>query len=231
MIYPETGWFKIVQYNEKEAYTIEKLVEQTWLCVYPRPAIITYDRLNKFLGYAFKNYLIEREYGIKAKCATTENPQDNSTLERISQINPNLVCTFDLQNNYQDEDDPWSGILSATDFVVQIMYHTTIQSTPGKMVFGRDMILNTPFIAEYEYIRLHRQKIIDKNNQIEKKRKLHTYRIREKVLVHYKKSNIYEELYIGPYSINQVRTNGTFTIRRGVVQEHINIIWIKPYHK
>ena len=52
------------------------------------------------------------------------------------------------------------------------------------MVFGRDMILNTPFIADWEAIRLRNKKIIDKNNQLENKnRKTHAYRIREKVFV------------------------------------------------
>ena len=55
-----------------------------------------------------------------------ENPQASSILERIYQFVANLVRTFDLQNNYLDEDDPWSGILSATDFVVRSMYHTTL---------------------------------------------------------------------------------------------------------
>ena len=29
------------------------------------------------MGHAFKNNQIEREYGIKAKCATNENLQEN----------------------------------------------------------------------------------------------------------------------------------------------------------
>ena len=89
---------------------------------------------------------------------------------------------YDLQNNYLDEDDPWSGILAATAFVVQSIYHTTLQATPGRLVFGRDMILNTPFLADWEAIRLRKKKIIDKNNQIENKnRRPHIYRIRDKV--------------------------------------------------
>ena len=47
-------------------------------------------------------------------------------LERYHQVIANPVCTFDLQNNYLDEDDPWSGILAATDFAVQNIYHTTL---------------------------------------------------------------------------------------------------------
>ena len=82
-----------------------------------------------------------------------ENIHANSILERIYQVIVNLVCTFDLQNNYLDEDDPWSGILSAMDFAVRSTYHTTPKSTPGKLVFGRDMILNNQFIADWEVFR------------------------------------------------------------------------------
>ena len=41
-----------------------------------------------------------------------------------------------------------------------------LQATPGQMVFEHDMVLNTPFIADWECNKLHNQKIIDKNNQI-----------------------------------------------------------------
>ena len=37
------------------------------------------------------------------------------------------------------------------------------------MVFGHDVILNTPFIADWGAIRVRKNKIIDKNNQILKK--------------------------------------------------------------
>ena len=104
MIEPTTGWFEIVRYNYKQAATIANLVEQTWLYIYPLSTIITYDQGNEFLGHAFKNYLIENKYKIKAKCATTENPKANSILERIHQVIVNLVRTYDLQNNYLDKD-------------------------------------------------------------------------------------------------------------------------------
>ena len=80
MIDLATGGFEIIQYNGKHYAKIANLVEQTWLCIYPRPTIITYDWGNEFLVHAFKNDLIEKEYGIKAMCATTENPQANSIL-------------------------------------------------------------------------------------------------------------------------------------------------------
>ena len=97
MIDPETGWFEIIQYNDKQSDTRANLVEQTWLCIYPKPTIITYNRGNEFLGRAFKNDPIENEYVIKSECATIENPQQNSIPERIHQFVLNLVRTFDLQ--------------------------------------------------------------------------------------------------------------------------------------
>ena len=39
IIDPTTGWFEIVQYNDKQ---IIKPVEQVWLFRYPMPAIIMY---------------------------------------------------------------------------------------------------------------------------------------------------------------------------------------------
>ena len=72
MIALETGWFEIVQYNDKDATTVANLFDQAWLCRYPRPMIILYDRRNEFLGHAFKNDLIENKYGTKPKFATTK---------------------------------------------------------------------------------------------------------------------------------------------------------------
>ena len=112
------------------------------------------------------------------------------------------------------------------------MYHITLRATSGQMVFGRDMILNTPFITEWEAIRIRMKIIIHKNNQIENRYgKLHIYRIQNKVLARNKKENKYEYTYIGPYPITQVWTSGKVTICQGSVQYCIKIRWIKPYHK
>ena len=64
----------------------------------------------------------------------------------MNQFIVNIVCTFD-QKKYLDEDDPWSGIIAATNLSVHSMYHTMLQAMSGQLVFGCDMILNTPFVA------------------------------------------------------------------------------------
>ena len=44
MINPVTGWFEVVQYDDKTAINIANLVETTWMSRYPRPIEITYDQ-------------------------------------------------------------------------------------------------------------------------------------------------------------------------------------------
>ena len=95
------------------------------------------------------------------------NPQVNSILEIIHQVKANLVSKFYLQYNYLEEHGPWSGILAAASFVEKITYNTMLQATPGQMVFGHDMFLNTPFILDWEDIRRRNPKLIDKNIQLE----------------------------------------------------------------
>ena len=60
MINPTTGWYKIIQYNDKYADTIANLVEQAWICRYPRPKIIMYDHCNGFICHAIKNNPIQK---------------------------------------------------------------------------------------------------------------------------------------------------------------------------
>ena len=80
MINPAARQFEILQYNYKQASRIAKLLEQAQLYIYPRPTIIMYDRRNELLFSAFKNDIIENEFRIKSKCATTENLQAKSVL-------------------------------------------------------------------------------------------------------------------------------------------------------
>jgi hypothetical protein len=86
--------------------------------------------------------MIKEDYAIKAKPITVRNPQAIAIVERVHQVVGNIIRTFELESNYLDEEDPWKGILSATVFAGQSTFHTTLRSTPGQLVFGRDMIFN-----------------------------------------------------------------------------------------
>ena len=153
MIDPVTGWFEITPYNDKNEMPIVNLVEITWLVRYPWPEEIMYDRGGKFLGNDLKNILIEKEYGIQMKCDSSGNPQANATIKRINQVLGNLVRSYNLQETYLDEADPWMGILVAAAVVAKSTYHRTKQKIPGQLVLGRDMILTIDNIANWRYIR------------------------------------------------------------------------------
>jgi hypothetical protein len=98
--------------------------------------------------------MIKNDYGIKGKPNTVRKPQANAIVERVHQLIGNIIRTFELENNYLDEDDPWKGILSATAFAIRSTLHTSLKSTPGQLVFGRDMIFNIQHIANWQYIKL-----------------------------------------------------------------------------
>ena len=68
--------------------------------------------------------------------------------------------------------------LRLSQYVVCSTYHTTLQATPGQLVFGRNLILNAPFISDREAIRKRKQQIIDKNKKNENiTRKPHRYEV------------------------------------------------------
>jgi hypothetical protein len=73
----------------------------------------------------------------------------------------NLIQSLEIQKNpYIDQDDPWTGILMVAAFALHSTYHTTLNATPGQLVFGRDMILNIQHQADWSAIKAHKQDMI-----------------------------------------------------------------------
>ena len=53
-----------------------------------------------------------------------------------------MIEAFQVYNRDNlDEGDPWSRILSAVMFAMRSSFHTTLETTPIQLVFGRDTIL------------------------------------------------------------------------------------------
>ena len=59
IIDPVTGCTEEAQNDDKRSISIAKLVETTWLSIYPRPIEIMYDQGLEFIGHKFRKYLIE----------------------------------------------------------------------------------------------------------------------------------------------------------------------------
>ena len=91
--------------------------------------------------------------------------QLHAIVKHAHQMLGNLIKSVELQDNpYLDLDDPWSDILAAASFAMHSTYHTTLHMMPGQLIFGRCMILNTQYLADWTAIKAHKQQLIRKNN-------------------------------------------------------------------
>ena len=118
-------------------------------------------------------------------------------------------------------------------FAQRAAYSSAIQTTPGGLAFGHDMILAVPLIADLQMIRAHRQEqLIDKRLiTANRKRFSYDYRVGEQVLkLKYKPAKLEPRVLSGPHTIEQVHANGSLTIRLSPqVVERISLRRVKPY--
>jgi transposase InsO family protein len=228
MIDPATGWFEIVQANSKTATSIQDLFHNTWLARYPRPQFIVFDNGGEFKR-EFKQMC--ENYGIKAKPTTSHNPQANAIIERVHKVVNNMLRSFDLEQENLEEDNPFEYFLQSTAWAIRSTYHTTLQATPCQLVFGRDMIHNIAFKANWNQIQKRKQDIINKSNQKENKSRIpYEYKVGDQVLL--ETPGILRKLSTprtGPYPVTQVYNNGTVQIQKGIVKERVNIRRIAPF--
>jgi hypothetical protein len=66
-----------------------------------------------------------------------------------------------------DDKDPWGPFLSSDAYAIRSTFHTTLKATPGKLVFGRGMVLPIKFMADCGAIEQQRQKEMGRNNRRE----------------------------------------------------------------
>ena len=118
-------------------------------------------------------------------------------------------------------------------FALRATYHTTLQASPTQLVFGRDAILNTKFVADWHLIRKRKQRIINENNQRKNDKRLaHEYQVGDLILYHVPTTNKYgKSPWQGPYKILRVYDNGTIQVRMGALTDRVNICNIRPYHE
>ena len=114
---------------------------------------------------------------------------------------------------------------------MRVGIHTTLGSSPGSLVFNRDMFLNIPLIADWHAITLKREHLIHENLLREnQKRRRYDYVPQQQVLKKRWKPRKLDERTSGPYRVLQTHVNGTVTIElRPGVSERLNIRRIIPY--
>ncbi len=74
--------------------------------------------------------------------------------------------------------------LSDAAWAVCSTYHTVLKASPGAAIFGRDMLFDIPFIADWHKIGEDRQQLTDLNNACENEDRIgYDYEVGQKVLV------------------------------------------------
>jgi hypothetical protein len=137
--------------------------------------------------------------------------------------------------------EPPQNIATAKEFVdealsiamhaMRVGIHTTLGSSPGNLVFNRDMFLNIPLIADWHAITLRREHLINENLIREnQKRRRYDCLPQQRILKKRWKPRKLDERTSGPYRVLQTHVNGTVTIElRPGVSERLNIRRIIPY--
>ena len=195
------------------------------MCRYPRPRYVIFDNGTEFTS-EFRELLLS--YGITPKQTTIKNPQANSIVERIHLVIANSLRAMNLSSR-QFDDTSIDGILQSIAWGLRSAYHTSLQTTPGHLTFGRDMVIHATYLANWHAIRQRNQSSVLRNNAREnRKRQRHTYRVGD---VFVSNQDIKRKLAVkeGPFPITKVHTNGTITIHRSTaVFERINIRRVHP---
>jgi hypothetical protein len=137
---------------------------------------------------------------------------------------------IDMANTINETDI--ADFLTNAAWAVCSTYHTILKTSPVAAIFGRDMLFDVSFLADWSKIEEHRQKQMDKNTVKENSGCGDwDYQPGDKVLVI--KDGILcknESRYDSePWTITSVHPNGTIRIQSGTKSERSNIRRVAPY--
>ena len=80
--------------------------------------------------------------------------------------------------------------------------HTTLGSSPGALVFNRDMFLNIPLMADWQMLNQKREHLVNENiRRVNLKRRKFDYVVNQKVLKKLHQPTKIGEWYEEPYTI------------------------------
>ena len=161
MIDPATSWFEMVELPLKEiekengqkeetfdktSKQVARLVYTSWFSRYPRPRFVIYDN-----GSEFKLHFQDlcESYGLTQKPTTIKNPQSNAILERVHDVIMSMLRTAELDMADTVTPQDIADFLSDASWAIRSTHHTVLKTSPGAAIFGRDMLFDIPFVADW----------------------------------------------------------------------------------
>ena len=88
-------------------------------------------------------------YGIKRKPTTVRNPQANAILERVHQVIGQMLRTAEKDMAKSVVPDDVDVFIDNAAWAIRFTYHTVLKASPGAAIFGRDMLFDIPFLADW----------------------------------------------------------------------------------
>jgi hypothetical protein len=199
-------------YFDKSSATVGSLVNRCWFCQYPRCPNIIYNNGSEFKLH-FKTLC--DSYGLNRKQMSIKNPQANAILEHVHQVLMTMAYTAELDMVNTVEPSDVADFLTNAAWAIRSTYHTVLKASPGAAIFGRDMLFDIPFLADWNKIGEYRQHQTDRNTARENKSRVDwDYKVGKKVLIHKDgvlrkgETKYQRELW----TITEVHTNGTIRI-------------------
>ena len=104
-------------------------------------------------------------------------------------------------------------VLATAMHSMRVNVTTILKGSPGSLVFGREMFIYIPLIADWKMIYKYRQTLVNERlRQVNQSRRRFDYIQGQRVLKKKHRPDKLGELTEGPYRITRVHTNGTVSI-------------------
>ena len=213
----KTRFIELIPLYSTTGPVITQAFDDNWLCRYPRPSVVLTDQVVQFKREI--NECLE-SFGIKHQYTTAYNPQCNSICERAhSTLNDHIRCVGI---------DNWHTKLQPIAWSMRSMHHTSLGTTPGNLVFHRDMIL-VPKVQSHPANNKRKKSDLDKQNS---SRIQHNYEPGQLVLVNNPKAPKFGMKWFGPFKVIEAKENANYlTIERtDLLNENVNYRRIVPYN-
>jgi hypothetical protein len=223
---------ELVRIDKKTSAHVSLKYAQVWLSRYPWPARCVHNNGGEFVGPEFQFLL--QSCRIKDAPTSIQNPQANAICEWMHQTVRNILRTLLQGEPPRDVTRAKNFINEALSIAMQAMHtgvHTTLGSSPGNLVFNRDMFLNIPLITDWHAITQKREHLVNESLIRENnKQRRYDYVQNQRVLKIRHKPCKLGYRTAGPYKVLQTHVNGTLTIElKPGISERINIRRVIPY--
>jgi hypothetical protein len=150
----------------------------------------------------------------------------------VHQVITEMLCTSELDMANSVDASDIDTLLTNVAWAIHSTSHTVLKASPGAAIFGRDMLFDIPFLADWNKIGDYMQRQTDLNTEHENRTcKDWVYKVSDNLLL-WKDGNLHksESCYErDPWTITSAHTNRTIRVQRGTKSERLNIRKVRPY--